>query len=117
MFSVRRLTLGSKVMVAAAFALLLGGLWNAAPARAQDPTTIAPLEGLLSGHYWRGEVGITVAPGGVGKSILSIAEALAAITGKPLLSEQTRGGQQGKERQEGCGDAGGPRPAGEVGEG
>ena len=32
------------------------------------------------------------APGGVGKSLLSIAEALAMVTGKPLLGEATRGG-------------------------
>jgi hypothetical protein len=68
------------------------GDWNPEPWVWQEPHTIAPLECLLSDHYWRGGVGITVAPGGVGKSILSIAEALAAITGKPLLGEQTRGG-------------------------
>ena len=66
--------------------------WDPQPWEWQDPGTIAPLECLLSGHYWRGEVGITVAPGGVGKSILSIGEALAAITGKPILGEATRGG-------------------------
>lgn len=38
MFSVRRFTFGSKIILAVAFALLLGGLWHAAPARAQDPT-------------------------------------------------------------------------------
>ena len=66
--------------------------WKPKPWMWQEPQTIARLECLYGGHYWRGEVVSTVAPGGVGKSLLSIAEALAMVTGKPLLGEATRGG-------------------------
>ena len=58
----------------------------------QNPRTIARLECLYGGHYYRGEVVATVSPGGVGKSLHSIVEALAMITGKPLLGEPSRGG-------------------------
>ncbi len=40
MVSVRRFTFGSRIVLALAFALLLSGMWHAAPARAQDPTPI-----------------------------------------------------------------------------
>jgi hypothetical protein len=66
--------------------------WNPRPWEWQDPDTIPRLESLYGGHYWRGEVGATAASGGIGKSILGIVEALAGITGKPLLGEATRGG-------------------------
>ena len=58
----------------------------------QDPKSLPRLEALYGGHYYRGEVVSTVAPGGVGKSMLGIVEALAMITGKPLLGEFSRGG-------------------------
>lgn len=67
-------------------------IWKPKPWTWQDPKTIARLECLYGDHYWRGEVVSTVAHGGVGKSLLSIAEALAMVTGKPLLGEATRGG-------------------------
>jgi hypothetical protein len=57
----------------------------------QDPKTIARLECFYGGHYYPGEVVSTVSPGGVGKSVHSIVEALAMITGKPLLGEASRG--------------------------
>lgn len=42
---------------------------------------------LYGRHYIRGYVGATVSPGGVGKSALTIAEALAMATGRNLLGE------------------------------
>ena len=50
-----------------------------------DPASIPPREWIYGRHYVRRFVTTTVAPGGVGKSMLSIAEALAIATGKPLL--------------------------------
>jgi hypothetical protein len=44
-------------------------------------------EWLYGRHYIRGYVGATVSPGGVGKSALTIAEALAMATGRTLLGE------------------------------
>jgi AAA domain len=67
-------------------------IWKPKAWRWQDPRTIERLKCLYGGHYWRGEVVATIAPGGVGKSVHSIVEALAMITGKPLLGEPSRGG-------------------------
>ena len=66
--------------------------WNPQPWEWLDPSTIARLECLYGDHYWRGEIVGTTALGGTGKSLLYIAEALAMITGKPLLGEASRGG-------------------------
>ena len=68
------------------------GAWKPKAWCWQDPTTLPRLEALYGGHYYRGEVVATVAPGGVGKSMHSIVEALAMITGKPLLGDPSRGG-------------------------
>ncbi|MGD0184022.1 MAG: AAA family ATPase [Roseiarcus sp.] len=57
----------------------------ATPFSWQDPATIARREWLgAAGHYIRGFVTATVAPGGVGKSANAIVEALAMVTGYPL---------------------------------
>ncbi|WP_158526639.1 AAA family ATPase [Phaeobacter inhibens] len=52
-----------------------------------DPTTIPKREWLYGNHYIRKFVSATVAPSGVGKSSLTIVEALAMASGKPLLGE------------------------------
>jgi hypothetical protein len=51
----------------------------------RDPATIPPRQWIYGRHYVRKFVTATVAPGGIGKSSLSIVEALAIITGRPLL--------------------------------
>ncbi|WP_238179394.1 AAA family ATPase, partial [Methylobacterium dankookense] len=53
-----------------------------------DPRTIPLREWLLGRHYIKRFVSVTVAPGGVGKSSLAIAEALAMTSGRDLLGEQ-----------------------------
>ena len=55
-----------------------------------DPAQIARREFLYGSHLIRGFVSVTVSPGGLGKSSLVIAEAIAMTIGKPLLdgSEQ-----------------------------
>jgi len=50
-----------------------------------DPASIPPRQWLYGSHYIRGFVSATVAPGGLGKSSLTIVEALAMASGKPLL--------------------------------
>jgi hypothetical protein len=51
----------------------------------RDPATI-PQRQFLYGHYYaRGTLSATVADGGMGKSILRLAELLAMITGRDLL--------------------------------
>lgn len=51
----------------------------------RDPRTIPRRRWLYGFHYIRQFVSTTVAPGGVGKSSLSIIEALAMATNRPLL--------------------------------
>jgi hypothetical protein len=50
-----------------------------------------PLPWLLGRHYLGGAVSVTVAPGGTGKSLLAIHEALSLATGRSLLGEQVYG--------------------------
>jgi hypothetical protein len=58
---------------------------SATPFKWTDPRSIPPREWVYGFHYIRQFVSMTVAPGGVGKSSLSIVEALAIATGRPLL--------------------------------
>lgn len=59
----------------------------------RDPATIPPREWLYGRLYIRGNVSVTVAPGGIGKTSLAIVEALAMTTGKPLLGDKVFGGK------------------------
>ena len=52
-----------------------------------DPTTIPRRSWIYGRHHVRGFVTVTYAPGGAGKSMLAIAEALTMATGKPLLGK------------------------------
>lgn len=61
------------------------------PYRFPDPGAIPKREWLYGGHYIRDFVSTTVAPSGVGKSSLNIAEALAMASGKPLLGVKPHG--------------------------
>ena len=60
---------------------------KASPFTWQDPMTIPRREWLYGRHYVRKYLSTTIAPGGVGKSALAIAEGLAMVTGKDLLGE------------------------------
>lgn len=67
---------------------------DAAPIRAtpfawRDPKTIPPRPWLYGRHLLRGQVSVTVAPGGIGKSSLTIVEALAMTSARQLLDEWT----------------------------
>ena len=53
-----------------------------------DPASIPKREFLYGRHYIRGSMSTTIAPGGVGKTSLSVVEALAMASGKPLLGVQ-----------------------------
>lgn len=50
-----------------------------------DPRDLPRREFLYGTHLIRKYVSVTVSPGGIGKTSLTIAEALAMITGRPLL--------------------------------
>jgi hypothetical protein len=56
-----------------------------------NPASIRLRQWIYGDHYIRGFVSATVAPGGLGKSSLTIAEALAMASGKPLLGVKSRG--------------------------
>ena len=53
----------------------------------RDPMTIAPRPWVYGRHMIRKQVSVTVAPGGVGKSSLSLVEALAMVTAREILGE------------------------------
>ena len=56
-----------------------------------EPASIPPRQWLYGSHYIRGFVSATVAQGGIGKSSLTIVEALAIASGKPLLGTEPKG--------------------------
>jgi hypothetical protein len=62
----------------------------AAPYAWRDPSTIPPRDWLYARHYIRGFVTATIAPGGMGKSSLAFAEAVAMCTGRNLLGHPVR---------------------------
>lgn len=53
----------------------------------RDPLTIPPRPWVYGRHMIRKQVSVTVAPGGVGKSSLTLVEALCLATGRQLLGE------------------------------
>jgi hypothetical protein len=58
----------------------------------RDPSTLTPRPWLYGRHLIRKQVSVTVAPGGVGKSSLTICEALAMASGRELLGDWTAKG-------------------------
>lgn len=59
----------------------------ATPFEWKDPLTIPPRPWVYGRHMIRKQVSVTVAPGGVGKSSLTLVEALCLATGRQLLGE------------------------------
>ncbi|MCW3784346.1 AAA family ATPase [Defluviimonas salinarum] len=57
----------------------------------RDPATLTPRQWLYGRHLIRRFVSVTVAPGGVGKSSLTICEAVAMASGRSLLSDWVSG--------------------------
>ncbi len=53
----------------------------------RDPATIPSRPWIYGQHLIRKQLSVTVAPGGVGKSSLTIIEALAMATGRELLGD------------------------------
>jgi hypothetical protein len=53
-----------------------------------DPTTIPRREWLYGRHLIRKYVSTTISPGGLGKSSMVMVEALAMVSGQPLLNER-----------------------------
>ena len=60
---------------------------TATPFEWRDPANITPRQWLYGRHLIRKFISVTVAPGGVGKSSLTICEALAMASGRALLGE------------------------------
>ena len=58
---------------------------KASPFKWLDPATIPRRQWLYGRHYVRKFISETVAPGAYGKSTLAMTEALAIVTGRPLL--------------------------------
>lgn len=63
---------------------------KATPFVLMDPRTIPTRKWLYGRHYVRRFVSTTVAPGGLGKSSLSIVEALSMVTARDLLGVRVR---------------------------
>jgi hypothetical protein len=61
-------------------------LIKATPFEWIDPKTLPRREFLFGTHLIRKFISVTVAPGGLGKSSLTIAEALAMVTGRPFFN-------------------------------
>ena len=59
--------------------------FHATPFAWTDPKTIPIREFAFGQHYIRKYVSVTVSPGGLGKTSNSIVEALAMVSGKPLM--------------------------------
>ncbi|RWM96192.1 MAG: recombinase RecA [Mesorhizobium sp.] len=58
---------------------------HATPFVWRDPASIPPRQWLFGRHYIRGYVTGTVAPGGTGKTAMTIVEALSMATGRDLI--------------------------------
>lgn len=65
---------------------------TATPYEWRDPWTLKPREWVYGRSIQRGHVRAVVAQGGAGKTILSVGEALAMVTGRNLLGQQVPGG-------------------------
>lgn len=63
--------------------------WSATRFVWRDPSNIPPRPWLYGCHLIRKQVSVTVAQGGVGKSSLTICEALAMASGRKLLGDWT----------------------------
>jgi len=57
----------------------------------RDPATIPRRDWLYGRHLIRRFLSVTVAPGGLGKSSLTICEAVAMASGRPLLGDRVTG--------------------------
>jgi hypothetical protein len=55
-----------------------------------EPSQIRARQWLYGHHYCRGFVSVTVAPGGMGKSLLGIVEGLAMATRRKLSPSSVR---------------------------
>jgi hypothetical protein len=60
---------------------------SATPFMWRDPASIPPRPWVYGRHMIRKQVSVTVAPGGVGKSSLTLVEALCLVTGRAILGE------------------------------
>ena len=64
------------------------GMIVARPFEWRDPADIPQRQWLYGNHYIRQFISTTIAPGGLGKSSLIVAEAVAMVTGRNLIAHQ-----------------------------
>lgn len=64
---------------------------RATPYQWVDAGKVPPRDILYGRHLFRKFLSATVAPGGLGKSSLALVEAIAMVTGQPLLGEAPKG--------------------------
>lgn len=64
-----------------------GRIISPTPFVLRDPATLPRREWLYGRHLIRGEISLTLAPGGMGKTSLACAEAAALVTGRQLLHD------------------------------
>jgi len=62
---------------------------TAQPYVRRDPKTIPPRKWLHAGHYIRGFLSATIAPGGLGKTSLQLVETVGMVCGRDLLRGTT----------------------------
>jgi hypothetical protein len=55
-----------------------------------DEASIEPRKWIYANHYLRSFVSVLASAGGIGKTSLQIVEALAIVTGRPLLGEEVK---------------------------
>jgi hypothetical protein len=63
--------------------------FTAQPYMRRDPKAIPPRQWLHAGHYIRGFLSATIAPGGLGKTSLQLVEAIGMVCGRDLLKGTT----------------------------
>jgi hypothetical protein len=63
--------------------------FEAQPYVRRDPRAIPPRQWLHAGHYIRGFLSATIAPGGLGKTSLQLVEAVGMVCGRDLLRGTT----------------------------
>jgi AAA domain len=63
--------------------------FEAQPYVRRDPKAIPPRQFLHAGHYIRGFLSATIAPGGLGKTSLQLVEAVGMVCGRDLLRGTT----------------------------
>lgn len=88
---VARITEAAAVVATAEEDVRLAGALTATRYRWVDAAKIPPRDLLYGKHFFRKFLGVTVSPGGLGKSSNAIVECLSMVTGRTLIGEAPKG--------------------------